>query len=427
MATRALVYGLQNSGATLFTYFMAQQPHSLAVPDLYTMFCAPRWAPSQSACIKATATVAFPLEAHHAAFRPDLTILITRRPQDNYLSLKRKPFRHHDGLMADKFALVDSLFADPSAFDAVIRFEDFIADPAGTAAVLAGLGWPLPPDAARMRRGPYEIEMALWQHAPALYETIQWGTGNARLSPLDNVRLTASQDGEAEAFASRHAPRLAAAYAADPPAGMRTAATRTAMGERDFAAPGALAAHLLALFNDAVAGDDLPLAAAILADLAAIAPAEPARWVAALRYDAASGQGTGTADTLRRQLSQSPDPRLEFVLAQHELRAGQPAAAEPHIAAVLAAPGAGLEAWVLAAQISAAARDPAGAEVRARRALDLEPRSLLGNKLLADALARRGEHAAAISHYRLCLAVDPGFRPAERALERLATTPATGA
>jgi hypothetical protein len=40
---RIMFYGLQTSGATLVTLFTGQRPSSVALPDLWTMYWAPRF------------------------------------------------------------------------------------------------------------------------------------------------------------------------------------------------------------------------------------------------------------------------------------------------------------------------------------------------------------------------------------------------
>ncbi len=59
-------------------------------------------------------TTAYPLATHVERFRPDRVVLFLRDPRDNYESLRTKPYRHHSGLMDEKFILLDQLFAERS-------------------------------------------------------------------------------------------------------------------------------------------------------------------------------------------------------------------------------------------------------------------------------------------------------------------------
>jgi len=124
---RILVYGMQSSGATAFTLFMAQRPDCLALVDVLNNYAAPRMSTPLDMVVKVVATTAYPLAAHMERFRPDRVVLLLRDPHDNYQSLSNKPYRNHSGLMEEKFILFDQVFAERERFDAVIRYEDFVA------------------------------------------------------------------------------------------------------------------------------------------------------------------------------------------------------------------------------------------------------------------------------------------------------------
>ncbi|MYZ48889.1 tetratricopeptide repeat protein [Propylenella binzhouense] len=417
---RLLVYGLQNSGATLFTLFAGQRPGSLVIPDLWTMYCAPRIDGPADACVKATVTTAFPLARHQERFRPDRTILVVRRPEDNYASLRRKRFRHHDGTMEEKFERADALYAEPGPFDAVLRFEDFVADPAAAATMLERLGWSLPEEAARFPRTLHRMEQDLWRAAPALYDAIEWGTGNARVAPLAGLQLTRSENPEARAFASRHAPALAEAYRSDPPAGPAAVETFDAtQSEADFFRSEMHAGRLAGLFNDALSDGALDDARILLDDLRALAPDSSVYWTAALRFDEGTSGAGHAARDLGRRLAVSGDPKLQLVLAAHHLRRRELDAARRLVEAALSAEPASLEGRLLAARLDLASGNAIGAEGHARAALAAEPRSIQANLCLADALAKLGRTEEAEETYRFCLALSPDLRPARRGLAAL--------
>ena len=124
---RLLVYGMQSSGATAFTLFLAQHPDCLALVDVLNNFAAPRVTTSMDMVVKVTMTTAYPLAVHMERFRPDRVVLLLRDPHDNYQSLKTKNYRNYSGLLDEKFMILDQVFAERDHFDAVIHYEDFIA------------------------------------------------------------------------------------------------------------------------------------------------------------------------------------------------------------------------------------------------------------------------------------------------------------
>ncbi len=58
---RLLVYGMQSSGATAFTLFLAQRPDCLALVDVLNNFAAPRVTTEMDMVVKVTMTTAYPL------------------------------------------------------------------------------------------------------------------------------------------------------------------------------------------------------------------------------------------------------------------------------------------------------------------------------------------------------------------------------
>src|SRR6185369_8273907 len=140
---RLLVHGMQSSGATLFTYFLAQRPGCLALVDILNNYAAPRFESALDAVAKCVVTTAYPIAVHVERFRADKTILLLRDPRDNYFSLADKNYRNHSGLIDETFALLDKLFIARDRFDATVHYEDFLErDPAVLDRIRA-LGWPV--------------------------------------------------------------------------------------------------------------------------------------------------------------------------------------------------------------------------------------------------------------------------------------------
>lgn len=181
---RLLVHGMQSSGATAFTQVLAQRPGCVALIDIPNNYAAPRVSTSLDFVAKAVITTAYPLAVHVERFRPDRTVLLLRDPRDNYASLRTKPYRHHSGLMHEKFQILEGLFLARDGFDAVIHYEDLVARDPAILAAMAALGWPVTEDYFQFRRSYDELLGSLWAAEPALQEEMEVVFGNARTKGL---------------------------------------------------------------------------------------------------------------------------------------------------------------------------------------------------------------------------------------------------
>jgi len=121
---KTLVYGMQSSGASLFTYWLAQQRDCLGVIDLYYNQLAPP-IEHDNVVVKCVASKEFTIEDHMASFKPDRVILFVRNPVENYLSLSEKTYAKYGGSIEEKLSIVDSCLAH-SKYDVLVRYEDFI-------------------------------------------------------------------------------------------------------------------------------------------------------------------------------------------------------------------------------------------------------------------------------------------------------------
>ena len=215
---RLLVHGMQSSGATLFTYFLAQRPGSLALVDILNNYAAPRIETGLDMVAKCVVTTAYPIAVHRDRFKPDRTILLLRDPRDNYASLATKPYRNHSGLIDEKFALVDTLFAERAQFDAVVHYEDFMdRDPAVLDRIRA-LGWSAEADYYGFGRNFEEILALLWRDQPQLFTEFEMSFGNCDPRGLRAERRTKPRDATVERKLEALCPRLLAHYR-DRPAG----------------------------------------------------------------------------------------------------------------------------------------------------------------------------------------------------------------
>ncbi len=179
---RVLVYAMPSSGASLFTSFLAQTEDSIAVVDMWSL--VPPLRSEFPIIVKVTLDCAIRIEEHYRSFDPGLRILFLRDPRDNYHSLNGKQYREYRGTILEKLAVLDSVFARRAGlFDLVIRYEDFIRDPACVADRIRARGLPLPDNATRFCRGPQQIARFAMDHS-------EWFRANYRkLAGFGNVHF----------------------------------------------------------------------------------------------------------------------------------------------------------------------------------------------------------------------------------------------
>lgn len=184
---RLFVHGMQSSGATAFTLFLAQRPDCLALVDIPNNFAAPRIGRAlvKDMVVKAVITTAYPAAVHMERFRPDRTILLLRDPRDNYQSLSTKTYRNYSGLMDEKFVLLDQIFAERGNFDAVIHYEDFVARSPEIIDAVNALGWPVDEGHYTYVRRHDEIFGALLDDVPEVYQSMEMVFGNVRGKEVD--------------------------------------------------------------------------------------------------------------------------------------------------------------------------------------------------------------------------------------------------
>lgn len=433
---RIMFYGLQNSGATLLTLFAGQREDSIVLPDLWTMYPAPRLDAHVDACIKVTVTATYPVERHVEAFRPDHVFLVVRRPVDNIASLWRKPFARHDGTPEEKFAIADAHFAAPAAFSDVVAFEDFVADPSVLTGRLAELGWGLPNDAADFPRSALQMEQHIWAVTPELYGQAEWGTGQARVQPLRAIRLGAIEDPDAAAFSRAHAPTMHASYEQRRAAGTLPVAVATLkhttqdevalQGQRNYIG------NQLGLFESFMRVGDGQAALELAVELCALAPDMSEVWNAQARALEQCGRAGEAEDVLTTAAAaaapgSAQHVSLRVLLATRAARAGDLDRCVDIAQAVLEDHPGTLGAHQALADVALRQQRFADAERHALAVLEVEPRSLNGRRTYADALFGLGQVEAACDLLRSCLAIAPDFQIAARKLERYAASVAPAA
>lgn len=191
---RTLVYGMQSSGASLFTYFLCQRPDTIGIIDLWSAngFVAPALEDTdKDVILKCTATPVVPLERHVASFKPDVTILFLRDKRSNVERLARKGYRDEGGGMNEKFAQLDRDVERGGLFDLVLTYEDFVNAPPTILGALGELAAPSYYEFSRTKR-----EMLAFARAHSAwcreYYRKRWGFGNIHFEKDGSVTLSSA-------------------------------------------------------------------------------------------------------------------------------------------------------------------------------------------------------------------------------------------
>ena len=149
-------------------------------------------------------------------FRPDRILLVLRDPHDNYQSLSNKNYRNYSGLLDEKFLILDQVFAQRDCFDAVIRYEDFVARDPAVLATVNRLGWPVEDGFFSYKRRHDELMGALWQHMPDLFQRLELNFGNVQGREVSEKYRDKPRDPEIERRLRDLCPRALAYYRESP-------------------------------------------------------------------------------------------------------------------------------------------------------------------------------------------------------------------
>jgi hypothetical protein len=187
---RLFVYGMQTSGASLFTYYLAQKPSTVAVIDLWAYYVAPNLRLDAPCIVKAVVTTNIALEQHLASYQPDCKILFLRDPVQNFLRLQTKEYRDIGGSPEEKLQQLERVYRQSHGlFDVVIRYEDFVVHPENVTRRLNRIGLDIPQDAHLFQRSldaitTYNGEQSAWcrDHFGS-----QWWFGNIHVDALPSL------------------------------------------------------------------------------------------------------------------------------------------------------------------------------------------------------------------------------------------------
>lgn len=213
-ARRLLIHGMQASGASIFALWLAQRPDTVALVDVPFSLVTPRLATARPALAKPVITTAYTLAEHAERFEADRTVLFLRDPHDVWRSLSGKGYRDDNGLIEEKLALCDAAFAAARAgqdYDAVVHYEDLIADRPAVAAAMTALGWPMQPAYDAFPRSQDDVLGDLIAEEPALFRRHVFGFGDARPGGFE-APSGRPRDAEAEARAAALCPLLTDHY-----------------------------------------------------------------------------------------------------------------------------------------------------------------------------------------------------------------------
>jgi hypothetical protein len=159
---------MQGSAASLFTYYLAQKPSSVAVIDLWAYDVSPNLAIETTCILKAVVTTNVLLEQHLEAYQPDFRILFLRDPAQNLIGLQTKEYCDIGGSPEEKLQYLEDVYLrSQSLFDVVIRYEQFIVHPESVTDQLNQLGLGIPKDAHEFHRSldniaRYNNEQSAW-------------------------------------------------------------------------------------------------------------------------------------------------------------------------------------------------------------------------------------------------------------------------
>jgi len=200
---RILVYGMQSSGASLFTFFLAQRPDTIAVIDLWDGVVAPDFTDvAKDVIVKCVVAPVTPLETHLASFKPDVKILFVRSKASNMESLSVKSYRNDGGKMEDKFAEITSRVEQPTGFDHVVNYEDFLND---RPKVLAELSSLVAPSYYEFKKTKDEVLDFNRTHSEWCRKNYRkkWGFGNIHFEKDGTLRLGARKPARKKTLLNR--------------------------------------------------------------------------------------------------------------------------------------------------------------------------------------------------------------------------------
>jgi hypothetical protein len=209
---RVLIYGMQSSGASTLAYLMAQKPDCCAFVDIWSMYVAPRLGGAGDVVAKTVVTTAFPLRLHQRRYQPDVTILFLRDPLATYRSLMTKVYRHDDGFVEEKLAVLDRVFRRGRDYDVLVRYEDMTRESGAVEQLCRDVGWKFDRKWLNFPRPLPEIVALNEERYPEIRGRLRYGIGNFRRNFQSAAAQNAPED-DAVACVRSACPSIWAHYA----------------------------------------------------------------------------------------------------------------------------------------------------------------------------------------------------------------------
>jgi hypothetical protein len=182
---------MQSSGSSVFSYFIAQVPHSLAITDLWIRQPVPALDVDMPVSLKTCICDARCFLQDVRDFKPTLKILYVRHPVDIYRSLRKKWYYNDGGSFESKMAAFEELFIRRNElFDMTVHYEDFARDPWRVGNQLRQRGVALPDNALKFPRTLDAIRDFAMEHDEWCRENFgtRWTHANIHIDKLDVLR-----------------------------------------------------------------------------------------------------------------------------------------------------------------------------------------------------------------------------------------------
>jgi hypothetical protein len=190
-SSRVYTIGMQSSGSSVFSYFVAQVPGSLAITDLWVRQPVPKLDVDMPVSLKTCICDVRCFLQDVRDFKPTVTILYVRHPGDIYQSLRSKWYYNDGGSFESKLEAFEELFVRRGElFDLTVHYEDFTVDPWRTGAKLRERGVQLPDAALEFPRSLDAIRDFAVAHDPWCRENfgIRWTHANIHRDKLATLR-----------------------------------------------------------------------------------------------------------------------------------------------------------------------------------------------------------------------------------------------
>lgn len=224
---RILVYGLQSSGASLFTYFLGQLQNSFALIDVSARRKAPvasffqNYEQKNTKIITKCTITAIPYQNIVDLYKPDLRILFIKNPFQNFMSLKQKRYRRTGGTLFNKIRLLESYFnQSEQLFDCVIKYEDFLNNRELVISQLNKIGLDVNKEMYNFNKDVMEVSSEGLKNKWKLNRIdVRVGYGNIHLDslnkPILNYNKVYEVDSHSARIVKRYCPQLVKYYSQD--------------------------------------------------------------------------------------------------------------------------------------------------------------------------------------------------------------------